>query len=376
MKRHLLTLMLCLLLGAPVWAASELEATRAKAQVARTQVRALRERQQTLRGELNGLAARIETLKAEQQGKLTTGPELEQALRRSQELSGELTGLAQSVVGAESEAERAHLALHAALSEDLKRVHAAWEATSNREQRTGLLSRMRQLRAEREAVRAALPASRVPALGPGQASDDPEDLLEQADALRDSEDKVRQRLSALKSRITEVREERALERRMNDFLGEESMFDDQDRRLRLRAVGDQRFAVDASPRGGGEAAPSLNNGQGDAPPETVSGAPGVPPPAPADSGAPIGGTPPQPTPTPTPRPSPTPIPDQTPTAAPAAARASDRRPQVDAVRAQQLAAGDFDDLASLEAEAKRLESLARELESRARALESKVRELE
>jgi hypothetical protein len=49
---------------------------------------------------------------------------------------------------------------------------------------------------------------------------------------------------------------------------------------------------------------------------------------------------------------------------------------VDAVRAQQLAAGDFDDLASLEAEAKRLESLARELESRARSLESKVRELE
>jgi len=61
---------------------------------------------------------------------------------------------------------------------------------------------------------------------------------------------------------------------------------------------------------------------------------------------------------------------------PPTARASDRRPQVEAKRAQQLAAGDFDDLASLEAEAKRLEALARELESRAKALESKVRELE
>ncbi len=60
----------------------------------------------------------------------------------------------------------------------------------------------------------------------------------------------------------------------------------------------------------------------------------------------------------------------------ATVRASDRRPQVEALRAQQLAAGDFDDLSSLEAEAKRLESLARELESRAKALESKVRELE
>jgi hypothetical protein len=57
-------------------------------------------------------------------------------------------------------------------------------------------------------------------------------------------------------------------------------------------------------------------------------------------------------------------------------RASDRRPQVNPIRAQQLAAGDFDDLAALEAQAKQLESLARELDSRAKALESQVRELE
>ena len=49
---------------------------------------------------------------------------------------------------------------------------------------------------------------------------------------------------------------------------------------------------------------------------------------------------------------------------------------MDAIRAQQLAAGDFDDLGSLEAQAKQLESLARELDSRAKALESRVRELE
>jgi chromosome segregation ATPase len=344
-----------------VWAASELEATRARAQVARTQVRTLRERQQTLRGELNGLAARIETLKAEQQGKLTTGPELEQALRRSQELSGELTGLAQQVAGAEGEAERAHLALHAALSEDLSRVHAAWDAATQREERARLLTRMRELRAEREAVRAALPASRVPALSRTEASDDPEDLLEQADALRDSEDKVRQRLSTLKSRITEVREERALERRMHDFLGEESMFDDQDRRLRLRVTGDQKFAVDssASPRGEGTiTTDSPNSGDASRPPEApevMNPTPGMPPPGSPDDGELAGG------------PQPTPL---------ATARASDRRPQVEALRAQQLAAGDFDDLASLEAEAKRLEALARELDARAKALESKVRELE
>jgi hypothetical protein len=57
-------------------------------------------------------------------------------------------------------------------------------------------------------------------------------------------------------------------------------------------------------------------------------------------------------------------------------RASDHRPQVNPIRAQQLAAGDFDDLAALEAEAKKLESLAHELDSRASSLERRVRELE
>jgi len=353
MKRSLSALLLCLLLGSPSWALTGLESVRAKAQEARTEVRTLRERQQALRGELNGLAERIAALKAERQGKLTSGAELDQALKRSQELSGTLTGLAQSVAGAEGESERAHVALHATLSEELTRVKAAWDATEDRQERARLVSRMRELRAEREAVRAALPASQVPALGRADASDDPEDLLEQADALRDSEDKVKQRLKALKARITEVREERDLERRMNDFLGEEAMFDEQDRRLRLRVNSDQAVEVEQTPvsRGG----PSFGGGteSNDAPIPVTS----TPPPAPAPPALPgddtgTGGQ----------------------TAAPV--RASDHRPQVNPIRAQQLASGDFDDLAALEAEAKKLESLARELDSRASTIERRVRELE
>lgn len=347
MTRHLSTLVMCVLIGAPAWGASALEAVRAKAQGARTEVRTLRERQQTLRGELNSLAARIETLKAERKGQLTTGGELEQALRRSQELSGELTGLARAVSSAETESERAHVALHASLSEELTRVRAAWDNTQDRQERTRLVARMRELRTERDAVCAALPASKLPALNRSEASDDPEDLLEQADVLRDSEDKVRQRLSALKARITEVREERDLERRMNDFLGEEAMFDEQDRRLRLRLNSNRDIEVDATTptplftpqqevNGNGPPSPSSE------PLTPPTNAPGVP---------------------------------RDPTTATPMARASDHRPQVDAVRAQQLAAGDFDDLASMEAEAKRLEALARELDARANALERRGREL-
>jgi chromosome segregation ATPase len=347
MKRGLLPLLLCLLLGGPVWAASGLDALRAEARTARIQVRELRGRQQELRAELNTLAGRIEILKAERQGRLVPGTELEGALRRSQELSNTLTGLAQTLAGAESDSERRHLALYQALSEELARVRTAWDATQERSARADLLSRLRNLRAERDAVRSALPASQVPALGRPEANDDPEDLLEQADALRDTEDKVRQRLRTLHARITEVREERELDRRMRDFLGEESMFDEQDRRLRLR--------LDATTR-----TLSVETDQRSAPfsPEAVSGPPrsGSSPDSIGAPGDGSGSPPPQ--------------------LAQPPSRASDYRPQVGEVRGQALASGDPEDLPSLEAEVKRLEALARELKNRASSLEHRARELE
>lgn len=351
MNPRLLPLLLCLLLGVPAWGASGLQSARERAQAARTEVRNLRGQQQALRGELNGLAERIEALKAERQGRLTAGTDLEAALRRSQELSGSLTGLAQAVSAAEGESEKAHLALYTALSDELARLRTSWEGTADRAQRSKLLEDMRAVRTERDAVRAALPASRVPALdraAPG--GDDPEDLLQQADTLRDTEDKVRERLKALKGRITEVREERDLDRRMSDFLGEESMFDEQDRRMRLRLGSDKRLQVDRSERRGGGLFTSGDDAA-DGPP--------------AMGEAPTEGAPPT-------------SDDRDPILIPPAepARATDRRPQVEAVRAQALAAGGPVDLASLEAEAAKLEALARELDGRASSLEKRARELE
>ncbi|HEX5750999.1 MAG TPA: TetR family transcriptional regulator [Archangium sp.] len=360
MKRVLLPLLLCLSLGTPVWAASGVDALRLEARTARTQVRDLRDRQQVLRSELNTLAGRIEQLKSEQKGRLVAGPELETALRQSQELSGQLSGLAQSLAGAETEAERRNLALHSALSEELARVRAAWDATPDREARSKLIARMRDLRAERDALRSALPASHEPALDRRESSDDPEDLLEQADVLRDSEDKVRQRLKALHGRITELREERELDRRMSDFLGEESMFDEQDRHMRLRFnASTKSISVEASQRSGGGLFPEnvfSGGAQGDAAPPYPSNGGGSPvpgtPASPGGGGGEMGEQ------------------VQSPVY-----RASDNRPQVGTVRAQALASGNPEDLRGLEAEAARLESLARELDSRADSLERRAREL-
>ncbi|ABF88232.1 developmental regulator SasN [Myxococcus xanthus DK 1622] len=345
MNLRSLALLLSLLLAMPGQAASGLEAVRGRAQSARAETRSLRGQQQALRDELNGLAARIETLKAQRQGRLMAGTELEDALRRSQELSGQLTGLAQAVVAAEGEAERAHLALHTALSDELTRLLAAWEGTADRGQREKLLEAVRSVRAEREAIRAALPASQVPSLDKATAGgDDPEDLLAQADTLRDTRDKVRERLKALRGRITEVREERDLDRRMNDFLGEESMFDDQDRRLRLRMGSDRTLQVERSVPG-----PSAPTFQGDSPDD----------PTPNVGGRPGEGV----------DPSRPPYPTQL------SSRATDRRPQVETQRAQDLASGGPVDLAAMEAEATRLETLARELEGRATKLERRAQEM-
>ncbi|MFP2959806.1 TetR family transcriptional regulator [Myxococcus sp. 1LA] len=343
MNLRSLALLLSLLLAVPGQAASGLEAVRGRAQVARAETRSLRGQQQTLRDELNGLAARIETLKAQRQGRLMAGPELEDALRRSQELSGQLTRLAQAVVSAEGESERAHLALHTALSDELARLLAAWEGTTDRGQRAKLLESVRSVRSEREAVRAALPASQVPSLDKATAGgDDPEDLLAQADTLRDTGDKVRERLKALRGRITEVREERDLDRRMNDFLGEESMFDDHDRRLRLRMGSDQNIRVE-------RAEPGTPMFQDDSPAPSLPNVGGRP-----DEGA---------------------GPDRPSPPTPFSVRATDRRPQVETQRAQDLASGGPVDLSAMEAEAARLETLARELEGRATKLERRAQEM-
>jgi TolA-binding protein len=217
-------------LALPALGASSLSATRSAATSARQQVREVRAKQMQLRQELNQLAARIEELK----GAKKSGGELDQELKRSQELSGSLTLLAQSLSSAEADAARDNLLLLQALSSELARLRGDFDRVSDRAGRKQLIVQMRVLRAEREQVRAALPAAAVPALDAPRSSDDPEDLLEQADAARDNEDKVRRELQALEVRISEAREERAFDRRLNEFLGDESIFDDQDRRFRLQ----------------------------------------------------------------------------------------------------------------------------------------------
>ena len=224
-----------LLLALPSAAATAVEALRGTARAARGQVSQLKADQLAQRNELSVLSSRIETLKAGSKGRVLPGTELDLSLKRSQELSTTLTSLARQVATSEAELHTATLALLEGLSAELTRMGAELErASSDPAARRKALLAMKALREERENLRTQLPAAMVPGLGAWQPSDDPTVLLEQADLLRDNEEKVRRELKAVETRLAERREEARLDRQMQQFMGEESMFDDQDRRLRVR----------------------------------------------------------------------------------------------------------------------------------------------
>ncbi len=353
MFRRSLLLAALLLLSSPSLAATALESVRSGATSARERVSSLRSRQMALRQELNGVAGRIEALKTERKGKVLGSPELEQALRRSQELSGALTDLAQAVASADGDAQKQNLALLTALSAELVQLRGRFDAATDRPARRALLDRMKALRSEREQVRAALPAAVLPALEAARPTDeqgeDVDDLLEQADFARDNEDKVRRELAAIDARIREVREERELDRHMSDFLSDD-LFDEAERGIRTKipkvtgaaksAATDDTLASRAGDSREGVGAP--------APVPPTSGANGQPPAEPQF---------------------------QTPVPAAASKPGAVGQPVLGQGRDLQLTAQELDDLGALNAQKKRLEGMADSLRKRAEQLESRARQL-
>lgn len=249
--RHLL-LSAILLLGGAVWAAGALDAQRSAVKAGREQVTSLRAEQLSKRSELSKVSSRIEALKATQQGALLPGSELDAALKTSQELSTSLTTLAQQLSSRDSELESAQLALLDGLSQELSRLRAEFDRQTDRGARKATIEKMKSVRQERESIRAALPATRLPSMDALRPSDDPETLLEQADLLRDREEKLEKELKAVEQRLAEKKEEAELDRRVQRFMGEEALFDDQDRRLRLQRVQETGETRLQAPTGPGE----------------------------------------------------------------------------------------------------------------------------
>jgi hypothetical protein len=229
-------ILLSAILAFSAFASTPVESARTSARAARSAVVELKTKQMAQRTELSLLAAKIESLKAQSKGTLFSQTELDAALKDSQVLSSSLTGLASEVVTLETASETAHAKLVETLSVELNGLRVAFEKQNDPTKRKELISKMRSLRQERESARTLLSpvdAASFAALVSVKGSEDPEELLEQADLLKDNEDKLRRELVVVELRIKTRREEAELDKRMQRFVGEESMFDDQDRRLRV-----------------------------------------------------------------------------------------------------------------------------------------------
>jgi len=350
--------LLAVLLALPALGAGQLEALRTTSRAVAEQVKSLRAEQLARRSELSTLSSRIEALKASSKGRLLPGGELDKALKQSQELSGSLTELAQQVTAREGELETANVALVEALSAELTRLRSEFDRQTDRAVRRRIIESMKAVRAEREAMRAALPATRLPNLDTLKPSDDPEVLLEQADLLRDNEEKLAKDLKALETRIAERKQEAELDRHLQSFLGEEAAFDDQDRRLRVQRTTQLQGATLATP-------PGRNETGGANPTTDVAGSPsqsgafGFGPTAATDRNA----TPQAP-----------PVGGGIDSGGVRKTEGSDARPQVGKARAT-IATGDDDDINDLEVQRAKVKALVDELRTKAAELEKRAGEL-
>lgn len=198
--------------------------------------KALAARRDALAGRLDALAVRIrERKQARTAGGLLPDFTLQDLLRSSQELSGELTLLNKELE-----------ALEQLRRDRLERLYGIYgrligETTTEARNRKGarraaLLDVLGRLRTERRRVERALAVDRTPPPPMDTdhmlASDDPEELTEQADAVRDEQDRLRRRLASLGSRIQEAEAECRLEREMNDFQEDQELFAEDSRFIR------------------------------------------------------------------------------------------------------------------------------------------------
>jgi hypothetical protein len=260
-----------LVLAAPALG-SNLPSLRAELSQVDGRLKAAQAQRAELQGELDPVTGRIEAMKAAGRGKgrLFADPELDRLLKRSQELSSALTELLRAERGQRDALGTVLERLATGLDAEIASMRARWDASA-RVERQALVPQIKSLRAERDALRQALPSVLVPRLS-DLANDDPEEMRERADALYDSEDKLRGEEKALAARIEELKGERDLERRMSEFLSEGALFDEHDRR------------ISASPR-------SASSGSADSSKAPASSSPSVG----AGGDRPTGGTVPAPT---------------------------------------------------------------------------------
>ncbi len=181
------------------------------------------------------LAAEIGRIKdARKRAGLLPDFTLQRKLRQSQELAESLT-LLNRELEALSQARRDRLQQLALDYDALIQQAAARAKDTSGQRRADLVALLEQARRELAIVQQQLsPTPQAPRDLDGAellASDDPEELLERADAVKDEQDRLRKQLAQLDTRRTQLRRAARLDREMRDFISEQEIFDEGSRVL-------------------------------------------------------------------------------------------------------------------------------------------------
>jgi hypothetical protein len=216
-------------------------------------------RQQTvLKAQLSELATQIQKRKANITGTpLLPDLVLNDLLRRSQALSESLTVQSHEIEALE-QARRVRVLKLIKLYDELVEQAAVAARTADRTRQAEQLQVLAKARAEREALRVEQPLMPVkPLLFTPQdllVSDDPEELRERADVVYDEHDRYLKQLAALDQRIADLEAEVRLNRELRDFVGEQALFGEESRTLRLH----QSKEINAEPTGTGKSGSNVD----------------------------------------------------------------------------------------------------------------------
>ncbi len=183
------------------------------------------------------MASEIKRLKSSSDsGDLLPDFRLQKLLRRSQELSASLTLLNRELEALKQSRndrlEQLVLAYDKLVEQTARQVRSV-----EGQRRIDLLGVLASARKEREAVRRLLmPGAQAPRAMDADwllASEDPEELSERADAVRDEQDRLRRDLARLDRRIAELKSDRRLDQEMHDFITDQEIFNEGSRILVL-----------------------------------------------------------------------------------------------------------------------------------------------
>jgi uncharacterized protein YoxC len=200
------------------------------------QVKSLIANKNEIANKLNVLAEKIKDAKSDSSSKILPQLALQNMLQESQTLSDALLEINRKIKSKKET--RRSLLTQLVQAYDIAIKLTARKITKTKgNQQKELIAHLNQLRTERHLVRKQFaPDHRSqPPLDHEDLlkSEDPEELIERADAVKDEQDKLRRRLQAIDKRVAELAAESRLKRQLGNFLDDQTLFGEESRTLQF-----------------------------------------------------------------------------------------------------------------------------------------------